>query len=81
MCSSDPEEFRTAFIKGFLGTYARPTTLIELQACKQGHEERLHMVEMLTSSVDVLNAAGNKDLSINSRIFLNDATTDIGTVE
>ena len=35
------EEFRTAFIKGFLGTYARPTTLIELQACKQGHEERL----------------------------------------
>ena len=39
------------------------------------------MVEMLTSSVDVLNAAGNKDLSINSRIFLNDATTDIGTVE
>jgi hypothetical protein len=39
------------------------------------------MVEILTSSVDVLSAAGNKDLSINSRIFRNVATTDIGTVE
>ena len=38
------------------------------------------MVEILTSSVDVRNAPGNKDLSINSRIFLKDATTVIGTV-
>ena len=35
------DEFRSAFVKSFLGTYARPTTLIELQACKQGRDEPL----------------------------------------
>ena len=35
------DKFRSAFVKSFLGTYARPTTLIELQACKQGRDEPL----------------------------------------
>ena len=35
------EEFQDNFIKSFSGTFARPTTYIELQACKQGKDESL----------------------------------------
>ena len=35
------EEFQDTFIKSFSGTFARPTTYIELQACKQGKDESL----------------------------------------
>ena len=28
------DEFAEAFVKSFLGTYSRPTTFVELQACK-----------------------------------------------
>ena len=35
------DEFEEAFVKSFLGTYSRPTTYVELQACKQGRDEPL----------------------------------------
>ena len=28
------DEFKDAFVKSFLGKYSRPTTFVELQACK-----------------------------------------------
>ena len=35
------EQFEEAFVKNFLGTYSRPGTFVELQACKQGRDEPL----------------------------------------
>ena len=35
------EQFEEAFVKNFLGTYSRPGTFVELQACKQRRDEPL----------------------------------------
>ena len=52
------EQFEEAFVKNFFGTYSRPGTFVELQACKQGREEPLRTYisrwALLRSSIRVV---------------------------